>query len=160
MNEFNSPLSGEDEAYRKLRASRNRNIIFALAAVVIFIIITRVNSGGVQAVTVSIKDDVMTLTGPAGSDTVSAKDIDTIVYFENPDYGNASDGGVRGNWRYGMWESPELGTYKAYTSTGIKNCILLSTKGAAYALNVESAKTTEIFFDTCSKWQADLGGKE
>ena len=159
MNEYNSPLSGEDEAFQKLRASRTRNMIITLAVIVIIFIISRIG-GSVRGVGVSIKDSVMTLSGPAGSDTIKAGDIESIDYFENPDFGEAAEGGIEGNWRHGTWKSEELGTYKAYLSKNIAGCILIKTKDEAYALNVESAKTTEIFFDTCSKWRADLAGKE
>ena len=146
---------GEEE-FRKLRASRTRNIFFALAVVVIFIIMSLVRGKGVTPVSVSIKDGDLILTGPDGSETVSFSEIESIEFFESPDYGNASGGSEKAGFRCGTWESPDLGTYTAYLNTGIKGCILIKGTKGAWALSVESNETTKIFAETLTKAWNDM----
>ena len=135
----------DEEKYEPKRIMR-QNILYV---VVLVAIVTAISLWrGTASAKVSPTKDGLTLSGHNGAVTLLYADMTDIQFFEAPDYGSPMNGATLRNWRYGTWESEELGTYDAYCSEKISSCILFITPDGRYAFNFENDENTKSLYDS------------
>lgn len=67
---------------------------------------------------------------------------------ENPDWGEAVDGGeVLGGNRWGTWRSESLGEYRAFVSTRIHACIIAGDGEKTAIFNTSNRETTRSLYE-------------
>lgn len=123
-----------------------RDIIFLIlvfAAVSIYCIFFKAPEA---AVDLNCEEGILTYSEPhCGSRDIDLHTVTDVRLVEEPDYGEAADGGMSAKNLYGGWHSDSLGNYQAFVNASIDCCIVIESPDGTTAFNCSDRETTISF---------------
>lgn len=102
----------------------------------------------------SIKDESGAVTD------VYYTDMTAVDYVQSPDFGTPEGGSIAEDTRLGQWRSPQFGSYRSCTQTGLNSCIWIRTAEGAYVISWESDDTTRALYQAIEKARDQLSQEQ
>jgi len=110
------------------------------------------------AVDFNYEEGILTLSEPhSGSCSIDLRTATDIRLVEEPDYGEAAEGGTASKNLYGGWHSDSFGDYRAFVTTGIDCCIAIDSAEGTTVFNCSNRETT---ISLCSELIKYIGEME
>lgn len=105
-----------------------------------------------RAANMEAKEDALIFHSNSGySITVAYKDMESVEYRENLQYGTLVDGVNEKTEKSGIWENEEFGEYRLCVRGKYTTCIVIHTEEEVIVVNFESEKSTKGLYEAILK---------
>lgn len=145
---------------QELSSRYNRRMLLGnlLVLLVVFVVVTFLLPNGSQRNLFTWEETQLRITFPnETSQSIPYESIDAIVLVESPDFGVCLSGEDSTNYRYGLWESDELGKYTLCAYKSFTSVIQLTTEQDIYWISYESEQTTKELYRSIVQTLAQEG---
>lgn len=119
-------------------------MIVIIAASIYYLLFSQPNS------TMKFSEETLSISFQGPKDTsceFQLSDVKELTYIEDPEYGEAVDGGTLfGSNLYGTWHSSSLDNYQAFVTTKVPSCILISDGTNTIVFNYSNKDTTKSLY--------------
>ena len=126
-----------------------RDTYFSLLLLIVIVVAyTFWQSRNSKPLTLQWTENVLEITEPEGQIyRLDLQQVTDISLRDVWDYGTVVQGGENRSCRYGLWENPELGTYRLYMWKASPSVILLKIPDETVAISYESDDFTKDLYD-------------
>ena len=119
-----------------------------LLLLVIVVAYTLWQSRNSQPLKLEWTENTLQITEPEGQIyQLDLRDVTALSLRGSWDYGIVVQGGENRSCRYGLWENPELGTYRLYMWKASSSVILLEIPDETVAISYETEEFTKDLYD-------------
>ena len=126
-----------------------RDTYFSLLLLIVIVIAYTIwQSRNSQPLMLEWMGNTLQITDPEGQIyPLDLRDVTALSLRGSWDYGTVVQGGENRSCRYGLWENPELGTYRLYMWKASSSVILLEIPDETVAISYETEEFTKDLYD-------------